>query len=117
MRLFLSAETVRRVRIVLLRATHLPFVMLIWAYESSRKHLRQTRAPERKPRASRCLDPQHHAVIETSRPDRGNERPMDPGLARSGQAQVTEMIDAVERLRAQVERVSTTLAAQQRGVN
>ncbi|KAJ6129233.1 hypothetical protein N7512_002013 [Penicillium capsulatum] len=111
MRLFLSAETVRRVRIVLLRATHLPFVMLIWAYEASRRRLR-VRAPERKSGFSRCQDPQHSTLELTSEP--GNERPVEPGLARSGQAQVADMIDAVDRLRAQVERVATNFATQQR---
>lgn len=97
-------------RIVLLRATHLPFVMLIWTYESSRRRLR-SRAPERKSASSRCQDPQH-SVVETASGS-GNEQPVDPGLARSGQAQVADMIDAMEQLRAQVERVTTTFAAQQ----
>lgn len=134
MRLFLSAETVRRVRIVLLRATHLPFVMLIRVYESSwrRLHRPTTYLPplttarghgafagERS--VSRCQDPQHPSVGERHHLGPGNERTTveqrdarESSQARGGQVQLADMIDAVERLRVQVERVTTTLAAQPR---
>ncbi|KAJ5148234.1 hypothetical protein N7526_001586 [Penicillium atrosanguineum] len=121
------AGTVRRVRIVLLRATHLPFVMLIWVYESSWRRLnRRTtglpplqmagHVPAGEPSASRCQDPQHPCVAET-RPGPGNERTdveqddvREPDSARGGQAQLADVIDAIEQLRAQVERVSRTAA-------
>ena len=44
----MSSEDARRIRIIVLKATHLPFVALIWAYEHSRQLLRsyaQTPAP------------------------------------------------------------------------
>ena len=41
LRLFLSAPTIRSARIWLLRATHLPFVAAIWAYESLRERWRR----------------------------------------------------------------------------
>lgn len=142
MRLFLSAEAVRRVRIILLRATHLPFVMLIWIYESSRRHLLSpstgrlppissqehgTSAVE--PGVSRCLDPLHPSVVETYRLGLGNEQqhvdrhdgqeldPARPGQAQAQTqaqaAQISEMISSIERLRVQVERVTANLEAQQ----
>lgn len=136
LRLFLSAETVRRVRIVLLRATHLPFVMLIWTYESSQ---RQRRRPTAQlpplstarghgpsalgPSVNRCQDPHHPSVVEVYRPGPEFERtPVEhqdldlgeSGTAKRGQTQLADVIDAVEKLREQVERVTTTLAAQQR---
>ncbi|KAJ5982953.1 hypothetical protein N7481_005052 [Penicillium waksmanii] len=142
MRLFLSAEAVRRVRIILLRATHLPFVMLIWMYESSRRHLLSpstgrlppassqehgTSAVE--PGVSRCMDPLHPSVVETYRLGLGNEQlqvdrhdgqeldPARPGQtqaqAQAQTAQITEMISSIERLRVQVERVTANLEAQQ----
>lgn len=131
MRLLLTAETVRRVRIVLLRATHLPFVMLIWAYESSRRHLnyRPTTplppltsvrghgpsAPE--PSVSRCQDPHHPSVVKVYRPVPGLSRTHvgeqlevpESRPARHGQTQPVDMIDTVERLREQVERLTTAL--------
>jgi hypothetical protein len=36
LRLFLPSEEVRRIRIFVLKVTHIPFVALIWAYENSR---------------------------------------------------------------------------------
>lgn len=140
MRLVLSAEVVRRVRIILLRATHLPFVMLIWLYESSRRHLLSpstgrlspTSSPEHGTSAvefgvSRCLDPLHPSVVETYRSGLGNEQlhvdrhdRQEPDPARPGQAQaqaqsaqITEMIASIERLRVQVERATAKLEAQQ----
>lgn len=127
MRLFLSAGTVRRVRIVLLRATHLPFVMLIWVYESSWRRLnRRTtglpplsmagHVPAGEPSAARCQDPQHLSVAET-RPGPGNERTVveqddvrEPDSARGGQAQLADVIVAIKQLQTQLERVTTTLA-------
>lgn len=128
MRLFLSAGTVRRVRIILLRATHLPFVMLIWMYESSWRHLnrRTTGLPPLsmagngtfgdEPSISRRRDPQNPSVAET-RPGSGNERTdveqhdvHEPDSVRGGQTQLADVIDVIEQLREQVERVAMTLA-------
>lgn len=136
MRLFLSAEAVRRVRIVLLRATHLPFVMLIWMYESSRRHLQYRPTSHLPPTSSqrngtsalesgvsRCLDPLHPSVVETYRLGPGNERLQvdqhdgrESAAARPEQAQtaqIMEMIASIERLRVQVERATARLEAQQ----
>ncbi|CAG7929252.1 unnamed protein product [Penicillium olsonii] len=117
MRLFLSAGTVRRVRIILLRATHIPFVAVIWIYESKWRNLkRQTtqRPPTsvrgrggifaNEPSAGR-QDPHHPFVVETNL---GKERSVDQQAAREpegevGQVQLADLIDTVERLRAQVE--------------
>ncbi|KAJ5611316.1 hypothetical protein N7510_008035 [Penicillium lagena] len=137
MRLFLSAGSVRRVRIVLLRATHLPFVALIWIYEKTRRHAhrrptcqlppmlaardlgRRTSVIESSP--SRCQDPLHPSVADTHCLGPGKAKTSldqhagvhEPGRAeRAGQ--VEDMIDEVERLRAQVERVAATVGVQRR---
>ncbi|KAJ6003247.1 hypothetical protein N7451_005794 [Penicillium sp. IBT 35674x] len=135
LRLFLSAGVVRRVRIVLLRATHLPFVMMIWIYESTRQDSDKSssrssrplggRPPSTaasEPSVSRLQAPLHPSVVEVNRLRLGHE-PLNvdsPGasesnMPRSGQTQLADVMDAVERLRVQVERVSMTLAEQQRG--
>jgi hypothetical protein len=46
LRLCLPAETLRRVRIVVLKSTHLPFVAIIWAYENSRRFISQRVLPQ-----------------------------------------------------------------------
>ncbi|KAJ5102382.1 hypothetical protein NUU61_004604 [Penicillium alfredii] len=132
MRLFLSAGTTRRVRIVLLRATHLPFVSLIWIYEACRHFLHRqnsrfnprsmahNRNSSREPSASRCQDPHHPSVGEAHRLGPGKDRlNTDQHTAResieqAGRVQLEDMVAAVERLRAQVERMETTIAVQQR---
>ncbi|CAG8903261.1 unnamed protein product [Penicillium egyptiacum] len=124
MRLFLSAGTVRSVRIVLLRATHLPFVALIWAYESKWRHpKRQTsqlgpmlargQETSENPTESRCQDPQHPSVVEINRLGPGKAPSVDQQAAREldmgqfGQVpQLADLIDTIERLRTQVEAIA-----------
>ncbi|KAJ5813181.1 hypothetical protein N7447_010204 [Penicillium robsamsonii] len=109
MRLFLSAGTVRRVRIVLLRATHLPFVALIWAYESKwrQSHSLPARSQGTSANPPRSQDP--HSVIETNRLGPGKAN-VDQQAARElgmvSQVQLADLIDTIERLRAQVEAIS-----------
>ncbi|KAJ5336191.1 uncharacterized protein N7506_004213, partial [Penicillium brevicompactum] len=117
MRLFLSAGTVRRVRIILLRATHIPFVALIWIYEAKWRNLKRqnTQRPPASARgrtsanetSSGWQDPHHLSVVETNLSS-GKERIVDQQAAREphvevGHVQLAELIDTVERLRAQVE--------------
>lgn len=124
MRLFLSAGTVRRVRIVLLRATHLPFVALIWAYESKWRHskrrnsqhppmLARGHGTSENPTESRCQDPHHPSVVETDRLGPGKAPRVDQQAAREldmgqfGQVpQFADLIDTIERLRTQVEAIA-----------
>lgn len=123
MRLFLSAGTVRRVRIVLLRATHLPFVALIWAYESKWRHLKRTTIQlppmsargqgTSEPTESRCRDPHHPSVVETNRLGPGKAPSVDQQAVRElemgqvGQVpQLADLIDTIERLRTQVEAIA-----------
>ncbi|KAJ5357033.1 hypothetical protein N7517_011642 [Penicillium concentricum] len=109
MRLFLSAGTVRRVRIVLLRATHLPFVALIWAYESKWRHSKHSlsaRGQGTSTNPPRSQDP--HSVVETNRLGPGKPN-VDQQAARElgmGQVQLADLIDTIERLRTQVEAIS-----------
>ncbi|KAJ5800504.1 uncharacterized protein N7518_002572 [Penicillium psychrosexuale] len=123
MRLFLSAGTVRRVRIVLLRATHLPFVALIWAYESKWRHSKRTTIQlppmsargqgTSEPTESRCRDPHHPSVVETNRLGPGKAPSVDQQAVREldmgqvGQVpQLADLIDTIERLRTQVEAIA-----------
>ncbi|CAI7594986.1 unnamed protein product [Penicillium viridicatum] len=123
MRLFLSAGTVRRVRIVLLRATHLPFVALIWAYESKWRHSKRQNSllppmsarqgSSENPTGPRCQDPHHPSVVETNRLGPGKSPSVDQQAAREldmGQfgkvPQLADLIDTIERLRTQVEAIA-----------
>ncbi|KAK1139211.1 hypothetical protein N8T08_001206 [Aspergillus melleus] len=140
LRLFLSAERIRRVRIILLRATHLPFVALIWAYESSRRYVARRNShfpptatarggsrPTSSIQSGFALST-HRAPLYASATERslGSARPrgrtspgqhpeargLGPGQA--GRVDIVDMIDEVERLRTQVERVAATVAVHHR---
>ncbi|RAK87606.1 hypothetical protein BO79DRAFT_197011 [Aspergillus costaricaensis CBS 115574] len=141
MRLFLPAEHIRRVRIVLLRATHLPFVALIWAYESSRRYVSRgnsqfpptaTTTTSSRPTSSIQMGfpfsthhaPLHASALEgrswaSSRPkERSNpgQHPeaRGPSSGQAGRGDTADMIDEVERLRTQVDRVAARMAFHQR---
>ncbi|EHA18277.1 hypothetical protein ASPNIDRAFT_130756 [Aspergillus niger ATCC 1015] len=142
MRLFLPAEHIRRVRIVLLRATHLPFVALIWAYESSRRYVSRgnsqfpptatTTTASSRPTSSIQMGlpfsthhaPLHASALEgrswaSSRPkERSNpgQHPeaRGPTSGQAGRGDTADMIDEVERLRTQVDRVAARMAFHQR---
>lgn len=43
LRLFFPSEDVRRIRILVLKVTHIPFVAVIWAYENSRRMVSRPR--------------------------------------------------------------------------
>ncbi|OGM49307.1 hypothetical protein ABOM_004102 [Aspergillus bombycis] len=128
LRLFLPAEHIRRVRIVLLRATHLPFVALIWAYESSR-HYVSRRNSQWPPIATARGSSRPVSSIQTGLAfSTADARSLSSGRARkqpnpeqyigvrgrdagpAGSVDLADMIDEVERLRTQVERVAATVA-------
>ncbi|KAL2827544.1 hypothetical protein BDW59DRAFT_143947 [Aspergillus cavernicola] len=132
LRLFLPAEDIRRVRIVLLRATHLPCVALLWAYESGRRLLirRDTQSSSMMtPRGlsrptslfqTRSGHSSHQATALTSGVDsrpratlrsRGST---DHEQQRPGQADVADMLDEMERLHVQVERVAAAVGLHHR---
>lgn len=127
MRLFLSAESVRRVRIVLLRATHLPFVALIWAYESSRcrgsrrssaSPLMTTQSSSRSSSSSSGLGMRYYQATAEG-PSQGRTRLTNVGQTPDSRGPGfehgrPEMIDEVERLRAQVERLAAVMAIHRR---
>ncbi|KAL2214918.1 hypothetical protein M432DRAFT_554467 [Thermoascus aurantiacus ATCC 26904] len=141
LRLFLSAEALRRVRIILLKVTHLPFVAIIMAYEASRRYVshRNIQAPPiSMSRGSNNVPfsagqasfptrsaPLHPAATRTSiqslvsgkgRVSPG-QRPetRGPGAAPAGldRISLSEVLDEVDRLRLQVDRVAATMAVQQ----
>ncbi|EPS33018.1 hypothetical protein POX_d04832 [Penicillium oxalicum] len=127
MRLFLSAGTVRRVRIMLLRATHLPFVAMIWAYEHSRRHLHRPTGTSLPPLSashpqrthggdrsrSRCQDSPFSSVRAARRADPKSGRmsiphdiPREPRMAYTNEAQLTRILNTMDQLRVQVERLN-----------
>ncbi|KAE8147276.1 hypothetical protein BDV25DRAFT_160728 [Aspergillus avenaceus] len=132
LRLLLPAEYIRRVRIVLLRATHLPFVALIWAYESSRRYVSRRNSqfpPTATARGSSRPVSMVQGNLGLSTTDvrslgsgKARRQPnpghypgaRGSGLGQAGRVDMADMIDEMERLRTQVERVAATVAFHQR---
>ncbi|OAT10714.1 hypothetical protein BDBG_17405 [Blastomyces gilchristii SLH14081] len=132
LRLFLPGESIRRVRIVLLKVTHSPFVGIILAYESSRRYVtRQNHSPmatssSRPPPVSQVRVPVHKLSL---RHRRGFSRPVplpgrdivapvphrgpsgvDPGPT-ADPVHLADVVQTVDGLRRQVEQLAATISS------
>lgn len=67
LRLFLPSEDARRIRIIVLKATHVPFVALIWIYERARRFA-----------SSRASTQRAKAPQSTSRPLSSSQLSLEP---------------------------------------
>ncbi|KAL4973278.1 hypothetical protein BDW66DRAFT_162205 [Aspergillus desertorum] len=131
MRLFLPAAEIRRVRIILLRATHLPCVALLWAYESGRRFLSRSdilasarMTPKRLSRPTSTIQTRsgqysQHAIALTSGLDSHPRASLRTRRhlqyeQRLEQEEVADMLDEMERLRAQMGRVAAALGVHHR---
>ncbi|KAL4918367.1 hypothetical protein BDW62DRAFT_210620 [Aspergillus aurantiobrunneus] len=132
MRLFLPAEDIRRVRIILLRATHLPCVALLWAYESGRRFFSRKNSLTSSRMTSRGLGrpisvaqarPAHSGHSAMAFPSgvdshpRASIRPRrytEHAQQQPGQENVADMLDQMEQLRGQVERVAAAVGVHHR---
>ncbi|KAL4925115.1 uncharacterized protein BDV17DRAFT_190743 [Aspergillus undulatus] len=131
-RLFLPAEDIRRVRIILLRATHLPCVAVLWAYESGSRFFpwktnaamtRTTSARLSRPTSMYQTRPSHHGLPHVtlssgidshSRPTSRSRRFTGRGQQRPAPEDLADMLEEMERLRVQVERVSAAVGVHHR---
>ncbi|KIW99968.1 uncharacterized protein Z518_10896 [Rhinocladiella mackenziei CBS 650.93] len=131
LRLFFPSEDVRRIRIFVLKATHIPFVALIWAYENSRRmvsraHPTMSKAPHLTSRplsagrlsfdgardfvksstARRAL----HETSPTATPDMG----ASTVKSALGSADNAELLALVQKLSTQVDGLTAMVAGQQK---
>ena len=128
LRLILDAQTLRQFRIIILKATHAPFVAIIYAYESSR--LFSSHRSHFPPASNSSM---HISYGGQSRPLSGNLgsrfTALRPALAPStpqrshqtlpcsstsalGTADMAEMLTLMQKLSAQVEELTTRVAGQ-----
>jgi hypothetical protein len=133
LRLILPSEDVRSIRIVVLKATHLPFVALIWVYERSRRFVSH-RAPTQLARAPHAtnrplsssqlsLDPRRD--LSRSSPTRSSaltRTPRQPSsLSANAQTESTsstvdnaELVAVVQSLALKVDDLTAMVAGQER---
>lgn len=129
LRLFFPSEQVRRIRIFVLKATHLPFVVIIWAYEKSRRLVTQshptlTKAPHF---SSRPLSAGQFSLdggqdlfrASSSRralPDTSHGPTPDMAgstlKSASGTAENADMLALIQKLSAQVDSLTAMVAGQ-----
>lgn len=131
LRLVLPSEDVRRIRIAVLKATHVPFLALIWAYEKSRRivfpaHPTIAKAPHltsrplsagqfsvsgaqdfaRSPVTRRVLP----AAVRPATPERADSNIKSA----SGSADTPDLVALVQKLSAQVDGLTAMVAGQQK---
>ena len=128
LRLFLSGETLRSIRIILLKATHWPFVALILGYESGRLYLERRRknnssllyvqGPNSPKTLRRPLWKQKPMLATDNRHARlaGEARPALTSFATPALAPVEtrdSLEAAVNNLKTQIETISAIIAKEQ----
>lgn len=134
LRLFLPSEDVRRIRILVLKVTHIPFVAMIWAYERSRgfishHHSTMSRAPHlttrplsagqysfdgardfvKSPATRRAALPE---TPPAATPDTGGGT--GKSKSASGSDEDVDLVALVQRLSAQVDGLTAMIAGQQK---
>jgi len=132
LRLVLPSEDVRRIRILVLKVTHLPFVALIWAYERSRRLVSRQRSPATTPhllsqpfsasRSSLERDrnivkslPPRAALTETPRLASTELRDSTASKSASGGGvDNTDLMALVQKLSAQVDDLTAMIASQEK---
>lgn len=137
LRLFIPTETIRTIRILVLKVTHLPFVAIIWAYESSRQlvsrrvhsppastipfsptrplsanRLSLTRDVSATAQASKsAISLAAHTPTKESRAKQSGDR---QATTTASSSDITELINMVQRLHSQVEELTSMVAGQKK---
>ena len=131
LRLVLPSEDVRRIRIAMLKATHVPFLVMIWTYEKSmrmvsRAHPTISKAPHLTSRPlsvgqfslSGAQDfvksPTSRRALHDTSPTRDPDVTGSTIKSASGSAENTELLALVHKLSAQVDGLTAMVAGQQK---
>jgi len=131
LRLVLSSEDHRRIRILLLKATHVPFVALIWVYERFRRLVARRVQPRlakmphlsSRPRSasqasvqrdrSTMRSPTHSRAANDSTP-MASRRITDTMDNSASSTADTDLVSLVQKLSAQVDSLTAMVAGQQK---
>jgi hypothetical protein len=133
LRLFLPSEDARRIRILVLKVTHVPFVALIWIYERSRRFVSHraptqlTRAPhstsrplsssplslDQRREQTRSSTPHSSALTRTTLKS-SDQSANAPTESASTSVENSELIALVQSLALKVDSLSAIIAGQQR---
>ncbi|KAK5210857.1 hypothetical protein LTR47_001578 [Exophiala xenobiotica] len=131
LRLVLPSEDVRRIRIAMLKATHVPFLALIWAYEKSRRivshsHPTMSKAPHLTSRPLSAghfslgggpdfvKSPMNRRTLQEATPTTTPDMTGSTMKSASGSADNADLIALVQKLSAQVDGLTAMVAGQQK---
>jgi hypothetical protein len=122
LRLCFPAESVRSARILVLKATHLPFVAIIWAYENSQQYVRNARrAPALLSSGGGAPTPaaaggrKRYSALNRAQPLEHRATPSDnnprPPIAGSADS-VADLMALIEKLSSQVDELTSIVTSQ-----
>ncbi|KAJ9633715.1 hypothetical protein H2204_006712 [Knufia peltigerae] len=131
LRLVLPSEDVRRIRIAMLKATHVPFLAMIWTYEKSirmvsRAHPTISKAPHLTSRPLSAgqfslggaqdfvKSPMSRRALHDTSPTRNPDVTGSTTKSASGSADNPELMALVHKLSAQVDALTAMVAGQQK---
>lgn len=131
LRLFFPSEDVRRIRIFVLKVTHIPFVAMIWAYENSRgivsrRHSTLSKAPHLTTRPlsagqfsfdgprDHAKSPSTQRALPETPTAAGTDVGGDTGKSASGSVDNADLLVLVQKLSAQVDGLTAMVAGQQK---
>ncbi|KAK5224813.1 hypothetical protein LTR72_004594 [Exophiala xenobiotica] len=131
LRLVLPSEDVRRIRIAMLKATHVPFLALIWAYEKSRRivsrsHPTMSKAPHLTSRPLSAghfslgggpdfvKSPMNRRTLQEPTPTTTPDMTGSTMKSASGSADNADLMALVQKLSAQVDGLTAMVAGQQK---
>ncbi|KAK5445164.1 hypothetical protein LTS15_010255 [Exophiala xenobiotica] len=131
LRLVLPSEDVRRIRIAMLKATHVPFLALIWAYEKSRRivsrsHPTMSKAPHLTSRPLSAghfslgggpdfvKSPMNRRTLQEPTPTTTPDMTGSTLKSASGSADNADLMALVQKLSAQVDGLTAMVAGQQK---
>ncbi len=131
LRLVLPSEDVRRIRIAMLKATHVPFLAIIWAYEKSRRivsrsHPTMSKAPHLTSRPLSAghfslgggpdfvKSPMNRRTLHEPSPTTTPDMTGSTMKSASGSADNADLMALVQKLSAQVDGLTAMVAGQQK---
>lgn len=124
LRLFLPSDSVRQIRILLLRTVSIPFVALIWCYEGSCRLWHGSKTPTTRMRSRPLSTKKPSYRLSTYGGERPASAPKRPGpssphasingrsMSHSSMADSPDLYNLVQKLSAQVDELTSMVAAQ-----
>lgn len=114
LRLCIRGEQLRRARIALLKATHLPYIAAIWAYERTNRYLsstseswQYTSRSQKRPLVRSQVQVRHRASLYPARSTRSDASLCAKTPANEGRFNGARDLDSLAEVKRMIEQLST----------